>query len=324
MNQHIANKKVILIGDGAVGSTFAFSAVTQGIAREFGIIDINKKRVSGDVLDLQDVLAYTGPVHVFAAEYEDCRDADVVVFTAGLPQKEGETRLDLVDKNLAIFKTMVGSVVASGFDGVFVVASNPVDILTYATWKFSGFPASRVVGSGTVLDSARFRYELSNILKVDARNVHAYIMGEHGDTEFPVWSKANIGGLNIYDWVMEHSSAVDAITLQETFEHVRDKAYEIIERKGATYYGIAVALTRIVKAILNNEGAILPLSVYLSGEYGLHDIYIGAPAVLGRLGVTSIIDFELSEKEQQEMMLSASTLKKTLDAAFKKLEAETN
>lgn len=319
MDQTVANKKVILVGDGAVGSSFAFSAVTQGIAREFGIIDINMKRVSGDVLDLQDVLAYSDPVHVFAADYADCHDADVVVITAGLPQKEGETRLDLVDKNLAIFKSMVQQIVDSGFNGVFVVASNPVDVLTYATWKFSGFPSSRVIGSGTALDSARFRYELSNILKVDTRNVHAYIMGEHGDTEFPVWSKANIGGLNIYDWVMEHSS-VDAITLQETFEHVRDKAYEIIDRKGATYYGIAVALTRIVQAILNDESAILPLSVYLNGEYGLEDIYIGAPAIIGRRGIRSIVEFELSEKEQQELELSASTLKKTIDEAFAKLE----
>ncbi|MGX7092056.1 L-lactate dehydrogenase [Hutsoniella sourekii] len=312
-------KKVILIGDGSVGSSFAFSAITQGVAREFGIIDINKERVLGDVLDLQDVLAYGSPVHVFAADYKDCHDADVVVVTAGLPQRDGETRLDLVDKNLAIFKDMIGQVVESGFDGVFLVASNPVDVLTYATWKFSGFPANRVIGSGTALDTARLRYELSSLLDVDPRAVHAYIMGEHGDSEFAVWSKATIGGLNIYDWVGQHSS-VDREQLEEHFVFVRDKAYDIISRKGATFYGIAVALTRILKAILNNENAVLPVSAYLNGEYDLKDVYIGVPAIVGSQGIRNVVEFELNEREQKELHSSATTLKETIDNAFAKLD----
>lgn len=316
---HKQGSKVILIGDGAVGSSFAFSAITQGVAREFGIIDINQERVLGDVLDLQDVLAYGPPVHVFAADYDDCADADVVVITAGLPQKDGETRLDLVDKNLAIFKKMVDQVVSSGFQGVFLVASNPVDILTHATWKFSGFPANRVLGSGTALDTARLRYELSSLLNVDSRAVHAYIMGEHEDSEFAVWSKATVGGLNIYDWASRHSS-VDREELEERFEFVRDKAYEIISRKGATYYGVAVALTRILNAILSNEQTVLPVSTYLNGEYDLKDIYISTPAIVGREGVRYVMELDLNDREQKELAASANTLKETMNQAFAKLD----
>ncbi|WP_240430560.1 L-lactate dehydrogenase [Suicoccus acidiformans] len=317
----MANQRVILIGDGAVGSSFAYSSIIQGVGREFGIIDINKKRVEGDVLDLSDALAYREPVKIFAAEYSDCKDADVVVITAGLPQKEGETRLDLVDKNLPILKDMVDSVVASGFNGVFLVASNPVDIMTYATWKFSGFPAQKIVGSGTSLDSARFRHEIASLLDVDTRSVHAYIMGEHGDSEFPVWSKANIGGLNIYEWVKANSE-VDYKDLEQRFIGVRDKAYAIIERKGATHYGIGVALTRIVKAILNDENTVLPLSIYLNGEYDIHDVFIGAPAIIGRNGVRNVIDFDLNDTEAAQMQASAKTLKETIESAFDKLDME--
>ncbi len=231
--------------------------------------------------------------------------------------------MDLVSKNLKILKNIVDSIMASGFNGIFLMATNPVDILTYATWKFSGLPKERVIGSGTSLDSARFRQTIAELVGVDARNVHGYIMGEHGDTEFPVWSHTNVGGLQIYEWVRQNPH-VDEEKLVEVFFQVRDAAYEIIAKKGATYYGIGATLARITKAILNNEQAIFPLSVYLEGQYGQNDIYIGAPAVIGREGIRQIIEIPLADSEQEKMNLSAKTLKSILHDAFEKLEAENN
>ena len=314
-------QKIILVGDGAVGSSYAFALVTQNIGHELGIIDINKAKTEGDAIDLSHALAYTSPKKIYAASYADCHDADIVVLTAGAAQKPGETRLDLVSKNLRIVKSIIGEIMASGFDGIFLVASNPVDILTYATWKFSGLPANRVIGSGTSLDSARFRQSIAALVGVDTRNVHAYILGEHGDTEFPVWSHANVGGLQIYEWVKQ-TSAVDEKALVDVFFKVRDAAYEIIEKKGATFYGIAVALARITKAILNDENAIMPLSVYLDGEYNHKDVFIGVPAVINRSGIRNIIEIPLSDAEQEKMDLSATTLKKVLEEGFASLEAD--
>lgn len=313
------HQKVIIVGDGAVGSSYAFALVTQNIAQEIGIIDIDHKKTEGDALDLSHALAFTSPKKIYSADYPDCHDADIVVITAGAAQKPGETRIDLVHKNLKIFKSIVDQIVASGFDGIFLVASNPVDILTYATWKFSGFPKHRVIGSGTSLDSARFRQAIAELIGVDARNVHGYILGEHGDTEFPVWSHANVAGLQIYEWVKDHPD-IDEEALVNIFFQVRDIAYTIIEKKGATFYGIAVALARITKAILNDEESVLPLSVYLDGEYGQSDIYIGAPAVVNRQGIKNIIEIPLSDSEKDKMELSASTLKQVLNDAFGRLE----
>lgn len=315
-----SKSKIILVGDGAVGSSFAFALVTQNIGRELGIIDLNKDKTIGDALDLSHALAFTSPKKIYSAEYSDCHDADIVVLTAGAPQKPGETRLDLVHKNLNIYKTVIGQIMASGFDGIFLVAGNPVDILTYATWKFSGLPKERVIGSGTSLDTARFRQEIAQLVGVDARNVHGYILGEHGDTEFPVWSHANIGGLQIYEWVKRHPDT-DEQALVEVFFKVRDAAYEIISKKGATYYGIAVALARICKAILDDEQAIFPLSVYLDGKYNQTDVYIGAPAILGRNGIIDVIEIPLNDAEAEKMALSASTLKKVTADGFARLEA---
>ena len=315
------HQKVILIGDGAVGSSYAFALVTQHIAQEVGIIDINTKKTEGDALDLTDALAWTSPKRIYAANYDDCHDADLVVITAGAPQKPGETRLDLVHKNLKINREVVNSVVASGFDGIFLVAANPVDILTYSTWKFSGFPKERVLGSGTSLDSARFRQKIAEMVGVDARNVHAYILGEHGDSEFPVWSHANVGGLQIYEWVKSNPD-VDEEAMVNLFFSVRDAAYTIIDKKGATFYGIAVALARITRAILNDENAIFPVSAYLDDQYGQSDIYIGAPAVVNAKGVKTVIEIPLSDSEQDRMNASAKELKAVLTEAFEKLEAE--
>lgn len=315
------HQKVILVGDGAVGSSYAFALVTQNIAQEVGIVDLNVKKTEGDALDLTDALAWTSPKKIYSATYADAHDADLVVITAGAPQKPGETRLDLVHKNLKINRDVVSQIVASGFKGIFLVAANPVDILTYATWKFSGFPKERVIGTGTSLDSARFRQKIAEMVGVDARNVHAYILGEHGDSEFPVWSHANVGGLQIYEWVKQNPD-VDEEAMVNLFFGVRDAAYNIIDRKGATFYGIAVAMARITRAILDDEGAIFPLSVYMDNQYGQDDIYIGAPAVVNAQGVQQVIEIELSDSEQDRMNASAKQLKEVLTQAFEKLEAE--
>ncbi len=318
-NSPIKRQKVILVGDGAVGSSYAFALVNQNIAQELGIIDINKAKTEGDALDLSHALAFTSPKKIYAADYADCKDADIVVITAGAPQKPGETRLDLVHKNFKITKAIVDPIVESGFNGIFLVAANPVDILTYAVWKFSGFPTHKVLGSGTSLDSARFRQAIAELVDVDARNVHAYILGEHGDTEFPVWSHANVAGLQIYEWVKDRPE-VDQEALVNMFFSVRDAAYTIIEKKGATFYGIGVALARITKAILSDENSVLPLSVYLDGQYGQKDIYIGAPAIVGRNGIKDVIEIPLSDSEKDRMEASASQLRQILDQAFADLE----
>ncbi|WP_124058194.1 L-lactate dehydrogenase [Vaginisenegalia massiliensis] len=316
--KEMSTHKIILVGDGAVGSSFAFALVTQNVGRELGIIDINKDKTVGDALDLASALAFNSPKKIYAAEYSDCHDADIVVLTAGAAQKPGETRLDLVHKNLKIYQGIISQIVESGFDGIFLVAANPVDILTYATWKFSGFPKERVIGSGTSLDTARFKQEIAQLVGVDARNVHGYILGEHGDTEFPVWSHANIGGLQIYEWVKKNHT--DEQALVEVFFKVRDAAYEIIAKKGATYYGIAAALARICTAILNDEKAIFPLSVYLDGEYDQADIFIGCPAVIGSQGIEKVIEIPLNDSEKEKMALSANTLRKVIEEGFAQLE----
>ncbi|WP_034300890.1 L-lactate dehydrogenase [Alkalibacterium sp. AK22] len=308
MTESKKQQKIILIGDGAVGSSYAYSIINQNIGQELGIIDIDKDKAEGDVMDLNSALAFTAPKKIYVADYADCHDADLVVYTAGASQKPGETRLDLTEKNLRITKHVVEQVMASGFDGIFLVATNPVDILTYAVYKLSGLPAHQVIGTGTSLDSARFRQAVADLLDVDVRNVHGYIIGEHGDTEFPVWSHANVAGLQINEWINNNPNT-DEQALVEIFFSVRDAAYEIIKRKGATFYGIGVSLARITRAILNNEHAVLPLSVYLEGEYNQNDIYIGSPAIINRNGVKKIVEIPLNDSEKEKMKHSADTIR---------------
>lgn len=312
------HKKVILVGDGAVGSSYAFALINQGIAQELGIIEIPQlfEKAVGDALDLSHALAFTSPKKIYAAQYSDCADADLVVITAGVPQKPGETRLDLVDKNLTVNKSIVTQVVESGFDGIFLVAANPVDILTYSTWKFSGFPKERVIGSGTSLDTARFRQALAEKIGIDARSVHAYIMGEHGDSEFAVWSHANVAGVKLEQWLQENRD-IDEEGLVRLFESVRDAAYSIINKKGATFYGIAVALARITKAILNDENTVLPLSVYQYGQYkGVKDLFIGQPAIIGARGIVRPVNLPLNDAELQKMQSSAGQVKRIINNFF--------
>ncbi|MCP0886832.1 L-lactate dehydrogenase [Ligilactobacillus sp. WILCCON 0076] len=313
------HQKVILVGDGAVGSSFAYAMALQGIAEEFGIVDVVKARTEGDALDLADATALSYPKKIYSAEYSDCKDADLVVITAGAPQKPGETRLDLVNKNLKILSSIVKPIVDSGFSGIFLVAANPVDILTYATWKLSGFPKNKVIGSGTSLDTSRLRVALGDLMGVhDPRSVHAYIMGEHGDSEFAAYSAATVGGLPVLDWAEKNNVSMD--TLAKLEDDVRNKAYEIINKKGATFYGVATALARISRAILRDEDAVLPVSAYMEGQYGLNDVYIGTPAVVNGSGLESILEVPLNDEESAKMTASAKTLKEVLTDGLKSLE----
>lgn len=300
--------RVVVIGTGLVGSSFAFALLNQGVTDEMVLIDANKKKAEGDVMDLLHGLAFGSPMEIWAGDYSDCKDADIVMIAAGANQAPGETRLDLIEKNTKIFKTIVDEVMESGFNGIFIVATNPVDVLSYVTWKFSGLPAQRVIGSGTILDTARFRYLLGEYFDVDPRNVHAYIMGEHGDTELPVWSHADIGGRSILSSIEEDPKR-DSEHLQKIFTDVRDAAYHIIERKGATYYAIALGLVRLTRAILRNEKSILTVSTLLRGEYGLEEVYIGVPAVVNRNGIREVIQLNLSDEENGQLHHSAKVLK---------------
>lgn len=308
--------RVVLIGTGFVGSSYSFALLNQGITEELVLIDLNKEKSEGDAMDLNHGLPFApSRTKIWFGDYSDCKNADLIVITAGANQKPGETRLDLVEKNAKIFKGIIDQIMSSGFDGIFVVATNPVDILTYAVWKFSGLPKERVIGSGTILDTARFRFLLGEYFDIDTRNVHAYIIGEHGDTELPVWSNADIASTPISEWT-KTKPGFNQSDLEQIFLNVRDAAYHIIERKGATYYGIAMGLVRLTKAILQNENSVLTVSAYLDGEYGHHDVYVGVPAVVNRNGIREVVQLELNNEEQEKFNHSVSVLKKTQEPVF--------
>jgi L-lactate dehydrogenase len=311
MNNKKVNR-VVLIGTGAVGCSYAYSLINQGVAEELVLIDVNEAKAEGEAMDLNHGMPFApSPLKVWSGSYQDCESADLVVITTGLAQKPGETRLQLVEKNTKIFKQIVKNIMDSGFDGIFLVATNPVDILTYVTMKESGLPKERVIGSGTVLDTARLRFALSQNFNVDTRNVHAYIIGEHGDTELPVWSHTSIG-VEQLETVLAGKNNFKKEWLDTIFLNVRDAAYQIIERKGATYYGIGMSLVRITKAILNNENSILTVSAYLNGEYGHSDVYIGVPAVINRAGIREVCEIDLNEKEKEQFNYSVTVLKETM------------
>lgn len=314
MQKYIGNK-IVLVGNGAVGSSYAFSVLNQGICDEFVIIDLDKEKARGDVMDLNHGLLYApSPMKIYAGTYADCHDAAIIVLCAGAAQKPGETRLDLVSKNMKIFKSIIDEIMASGFDGIFIVATNPVDILTYATWKFSGLPHERVIGSGTILDTARFRYLLSEEFNIAPSSVHANIIGEHGDSELAVWSGATIAGVSLKTLLEDQPEKRDR--MNEIYVNVRDAAYDIIQAKGATYYGVAMGLMRITKAILSNQDIVLTVSAKLDGQYGHDDIYIGVPAVVNRNGIRQIIESPLSSEEQRKFDQSVKTLKDIQSSFF--------
>ncbi len=314
MESKWTSRKVVIVGAGAVGSTFAYALAQKGLADQIVLMDANREYAEGQVLDLVHGLPYYPPVQIREGRPMDYADAHVIVITAGAKQSPGESRLALLKKNAAIVSSIMDEIVAQKSGAVVVVATNPVDVLTYVALKHSGWPKGRVIGSGTVLDSARFRYLLSQHCEVDISNVHAYILGEHGDSEFPAWSMTNIGGVSIEDYCPICNMCEDwEGERAKIFQSVRDSAYHIINYKGSTYFAIGMALVRIVGTILQNQHSVLPVSTLLDGEYGLREVCLGIPAVVGQEGVQEIIVAPLTAEEQQSLQKSAATLQKALE-----------
>ena len=304
-------RKVVLIGTGMVGMSYAYAILNQNLCDELVLIDINKKKAEGAAMDLNHGVAFSGGnMEIYAGEYSDCRDADLIVLTAGLPQKERQSRLDLLKENRKIFESILHSVLQSGFCGIFLVATNPVDIMTRIVYEISGFSPEKVIGTGTALDTARLRYLLGEKFMIDPRNMHAYVMGEHGDSEFVPWSQAMMATKPIFD-LCEETKGCHFQELLELEEEVRMAAYKIIEAKKATYYGIGMAMARITKAIFGNEYSVLTVSAYLQGEYGESGIYIGIPCVVNRMGIQRIVELPLGGEEKQRLHSSCEMLENT-------------
>ena len=309
------NRKIALIGTGMVGMSYAYSLLNQNVCDELVLIDVNKKRAMGEAMDLNHGLAFSSSnMKIYAGSYDDCTDADIVVICAGVAQKPGETRLDLLKRNTEVFQSIIEPVTASGFNGIFLVATNPVDIMTKITCTLSGFNPRRVLGTGTTLDTARLRYLLGDYLKVDPRNVHAYVMGEHGDSEFVAWSSAQVAGVPLNTFCELHGHLEHEAAEKRIAEDVKNSAYTIIEKKHATYYGVAMAVKRICTAVMRDEQTVLPVSSLMVGEYGLSDLAISMPTVVGRDGVVCRVPVPLNDDEQHELTVSAKALKDIIDS----------
>lgn len=306
-------RKCAVIGCGNVGATTAFSLMKSGLFSEIVLIDVNRERAWGEAEDLNHAMPFLSPVRIFAGDYRDLDGAGLIILAAGAAQKPGETRIDLVRKNTSIFALILEEVCRYNKEAILLTVTNPVDILTEVTRRLSGFPASRVIGSGTVLDTARLKYRLGARLGVDLRQVHAFIIGEHGDTELPVYSSANISGIDLAHFCGKDCESCGEAELESTFTEVRDAAYRIIAAKGATYYAIAEAVLRIVTAIVRDESAILPVSVSLNGEYGLSGLCLSVPAVIGQNGVKNVLEIPLSDEELNRLRDSAAKMRKVLE-----------
>jgi L-lactate dehydrogenase len=301
--------RVAIVGAGNVGASFAYALLLSGLAAEIVLIDLNRERAEGEAMDLAHAVPFAPPARVWAGDYADCAGAAVTVVTAGANQRPGEARLELVARNAAIFRALVPQVAGANPGGIILVATNPVDVLTHTALRVSGLPPARVIGSGTTLDTARFRYLISRHFGVDARSVHAYIVGEHGDSEVPVWSRANIAGMPLADYCEVTGAALDGATRQAIYERTRDAAYEIIKRKGATYYAIGAGLLRIVEAILRDQRTVLTVSSVIDGYYGVSDVAFSLPTVIDRGGVEQVIRLRLSDEEQEGLLRSAAVLR---------------
>lgn len=302
-------KKVAIVGTGFVGMSFAYALLCDGACDEMVLIDINREKALVEAMDLNHGLAFAKTnMKITAGDYGDCADADIVVICAGVSQKPGEDRISLLQRNRAVFESIVAPVLESGFDGIFLVATNPVDIMTRVVHRLSGFPSRKVIGSGTTLDTARLRYLLGEYFTVDPKNVHAYVIGEHGDSEMTPWSQALVGTKPIREILAGQPEKYTAAALDEIAENVTKAAYKIIQAKSATYYGIGLALVRIVKAIFGGENSILTVSVRLDGEYGVHDVFAGVPCILGREGVREVLTLELEKEELAKFQASCDLL----------------
>lgn len=311
--------KVVLVGTGFVGMSMAYSMLNRGGINELVLIDIDKDKTIGEEMDLSHGLPFAPQKMVIkAGDYDECKDAQVVVITAGIAQKPGQTRLELAETNTKIMKSITKSIMASGFNGVIIVASNPVDLMTYVVSKVSGLPKNQVFGSGTVLDTARLRYLMSDYLKVSSKNIHAYIMGEHGDSSFVPWEHAYVGCKKIKDVMKDNKHPME--DLEKIHKDVINAAYEIINKKKATYYGIGMSLNRLVKAVLDDENSILTVSTYLKdGQYGQDDIYIGVPAIINSNGIRELVDLELNEEELAKLDNSCRIIKEMRENSIDKI-----
>lgn len=311
--------KVVLVGTGFVGMSMAYSMLNRGGINELVLIDIDKDKTIGEEMDLSHGLPFAPQKMVIkAGDYDECKDAQVVVITAGIAQKPGQTRLELAETNTRIMKSITKSIMASGFNGIIIVASNPVDLMTYVVAKVSGLPKNQVFGSGTVLDTARLRYLMSDYLKVSSKNIHAYIMGEHGDSSFVPWEYAYVGCKKIKDVMEDNNHPME--DLEKIHKDVINAAYEIINKKKATYYGIGMSLNRLVRVVLDNENSILTVSTYLKdGQYGQDDIYIGVPAIINSNGIRELVDLELNEEEQAKLDNSCRIIKEMRECSIDKI-----
>lgn len=311
--------KIVLVGTGFVGMSMAYSMLNRGGIEELVLIDIDKEKTIGEEMDLSHGLPFAPQKMVIkAGDYEDCKDAEIVVITAGVAQKPGQTRLELAEVNTKIVKTITQNIMKSGFNGVIIVASNPVDLMAYVVYKVSGLPKNKVIGSGTVLDTARLRYMLADYLKVSSKNVHAYIMGEHGDSSFVPWEHCYVGCKKIIDIMKDNNHPME--DLEKIHKNVVNAAYEIIEKKKATYYGIGMSLNRLVRAILDDENSVLTVSTYLeNGKYGQNDVYIGVPAIINENGVRELLELDLNKEEQEKLDNSCNLIKKMREDSIEKI-----
>jgi L-lactate dehydrogenase len=305
-------QKCAIIGCGFVGATTAFSIVQSGLFSEIVLIDADKKKAEGEAMDLNHGIPFLHSMKIYAGDYSDLADCYITIITAGGGQKPNQTRLDLVKQNANIYKSIIPQITAVNTEGILLIVSNPVDVMTYVAMKLSGFPSSRVLGSGTVLDTARLKYLLGEHLGVDSRSVHAFIIGEHGDSELPVYSSANISGIDLNGFCNSVNGACEKNDLDNIYQEVKNSAYRIIEKKGATYYAIALATTRIVEAIVKNQHSVMPVSCYVEGHYGLSNVCLGIPAILGSNGIEKVLDIPLNDEEMEKLTASAYKLKEVI------------
>jgi len=304
--------KVAIVGAGAVGTTFAYSLLIHGLVSQMVLIDINKEKAEGEVMDLNHGVPFAYPVKIWSGDYHDCKDADIIVITVDRGQKIEQSRLDLAQGNFEIMKTVIPKITKYNKNCILVVVTNPLDVMTYAVLKLSGFPKNRVLGSGTSLDTARLRFLLAGHLHIDPRNVHAYIIGEHGDSEVPVWSLANVAGIKLRDYCLACKVPFSEREFDNPFLKVKNAGYEIIKRKGRTNYGVALAVTRVVRSILRNENSVLTVSTLLEDYHGVNDVCLSVPAVVNRKGIKEIIKLPLDQKEKDKFKKSARIIKNAI------------
>lgn len=304
------NSKVVIVGAGNVGSTTAYSIINQGLCEEIVLIDVNKEKAYGEALDMQHAIHFMNRnITIHAGDYEECKDADIVIITASAPMpKDSNNRLEMLKPSIQIMKSIVSSVMDSGFSGIFIVVSNPVDIMTYLVWKFSGLPAKQVIGSGTALDTARLCYSLASMYDLDSKSVHTFILGEHGDSEMVAWSSSTIGGKSLTDVMSDNADRTKNETKETLLEQTKAAGWEIFSRKGNTCYGIAASTTAIVKSILFNENRILPVSVLVEGLYGIDRVYLSVPTILNSSGAKETVEIRLLPEEKEELIQSAKVL----------------